>query len=704
MKHIPWITMPPPHTRGVLLRKYFDIEKLPSQVKCRIAGLGFYELYINGIRVGNARLDPTFTRYDVRTGYREYEVRQYLKKGRNLCEIHLGSGWYAGEYADVHGSNFASYRNVSKAALRIFSGQNTILQTSEDWESAPGPILKDSPRTGEHYDARLVTPEKWIPAKQVMPPGGKLFKLTSEPVTLQQPQKYVACRQEKEQVFCYDFGCNLTGTVKLEVKGSPGSKAVLRYGEICDEKGCFSQHNINWYLVKGEFQTDSYILRGDKNSECWTPSFSYHGFRYVQISIEGNAQIIDLQALPMRSNFALSGAISCSNKDFSHLLEVVERTLTSNFVGFPSDCPHREKNGWLADAHLAAESMLVWYDAAGHYSDFVDNIFDYQRPSGQLPGMIPGGGYGWHWDFGPLWTIAPILLAYYCYIYRGETAVISKHYRKMVKYLDFILDLRRNNIVNIGPGEWKMPEKAGTVNNAIIDTALIIRCFRHMELFAGLLNRPADKSRFDQQAADLSKNLQQLKPAHPVELAVLLCCKLGNKEYAAQLNDMIQKADFTANFGITGAKYIPRALAEYGYINTAYRMFTQHQYPGWQWMLDQGATTLWENWQGNESQNHPMLGDAAAWAVRYLGGIKPQEENPFDAELSPQYPDELDEFACQVKLASGGKLLCHWKRLNDKQIKLEFSVPERSCVKYIDPQGRSYDLKSGSYEYTADIF
>jgi len=684
------------------LRKSFTIERLSSQVKCRISGLGFYELYLNGKRVGDGRLDPVCSRYDVRTFFREFDVAGYLVPGENLCEIRLGKGWYAGEYSDAYASNHASYRHICKAAMRMFDRHGTILETSEEWQAAAGPVISDSPRTGETFDARILDSLQWVPASRLMPPGGKLTRLISQPVTLQTPLQPVAVMDKTDRKCCYDFACNLTGTIRLEVRGSSGSQVILRYGELYDNEKGFSQDNINWYVDKELFQTDCYILRGDENGECWIPSFSYHGFRYVQTEIIGDAEIIALQALPMRSNFAPAGQLKCSSREFSGLLEIAERSLTSNFIGFPSDCPHREKNGWLADAHLAADSMLVWYDASEHYNDFIDIIFDYQRPNGQLPGMVPGSGFGWHWDFGPVWTVAPIMLAYNSYMYKNDLTPIRRHYRNMVKYLDFCWNLRRNGLVSVGPGEWKEADASQKTNAKIVDSAMIINALSCMKLFASLLNKSRDQKFFEARIAELRNNLQHEKPQYITELAMLICCGCGTPELAKQLDKMVREDEYRANCGIVGAKYIPRALAEYGYINTAYNMFTQHQYPGWQWMIDHGATTLWENWRGDESQNHPMMGDVAAWAVRYLGGIKMLEPQFKRFEFAPQIPDDLDDFSWEYQLP-GGVLACSWQKLSGNKVELNLSVPANSYAEMPDRSGTRCPLPPGKHTFIRDL-
>ena len=249
MKDVLWIGLMPPGKGAPYLRKSFAIEQLPRQVKCRVSGLGFYELYLNGQRVGDGRLDPLFTRYDVRTCYREFDVTDYLHSGENICEIHLGYGWYAGNYSDVYGSNFASYRHICKAALRLFAGKTTLLETSENWEAASGPVLHDSPRSGETFDARILDDLQWVPASRLMPPGGKLCLQSSAPVTIQNVIEPVAVMLEKNGTVCYDFGVNLTGTIKLAVKGKSGSQVILRYGELFDKENGFSQNNINWYGI-----------------------------------------------------------------------------------------------------------------------------------------------------------------------------------------------------------------------------------------------------------------------------------------------------------------------------------------------------------------------------------------------------------------------------------------------------------------------
>ena len=696
MKHIPWITLFPPPEAAPYLRKKFVLSRVPERALCRVSGVGFYELFLNGGRVGEARLDPTFTRYDARIGFREYEVADALRRGENICEIRLGHGWYSGTFADNWGFQFASYRSFPKAALEITAGGRTLLVTGPDWEAAEGPVLDDSPRTGETYDARLAVPEKWVPAQVVPPPGGKPFLLQAPPVTLQEACSFVTARREPDQGMCYDFGHNLTGTVELAVRGAPGSRVTLRYGERPGPDGNFSQDNLDWYLRSGDFQTDCYILRGDPAGETWMPSFSYHGFRYVKVALEGQAELLRLRARPLRSNFARTGRFECGSARFRNLLEAVERTLVANFIGFPCDCPHREKNGWTADAHLAAESMLAFYDAAENYAEYADTIFDYQRPSGELPGMVPGSGFGGHWNYGPCWEGAPILLAHDCLLYSGSDRIVRTHYPAMRRYLDYCRNMEVAGLLHLGVGEWKLPSGAAPSSAVVLDNAFYYRLLVIMAGFARRLGKARDEALFLRRAAELARRVRAFSPETVSELGVLLDLGLGGPAEAEALHTMVAAQKSRALCGIFGAKSIPRALAASGHADTAYEMFVQTEFPGWQWMLDHGATTLWENWRGDESQNHPMLGDAAAWAVRFLAGLAPLGPGWRSFRVAPNFPAGMPEFGWSRETPDG-VIRCAWSRRSGSKLEVAVSVPAGHRAQWRLPTGEVRELGPGEY-------
>ena len=696
MKHIPWITLFPPSQAAPYLRKKFVLSRVPERALCRISGVGFYELFLNGRRIGDARLDPTFTRYDLRVGFREYEVADVLRRGENCCEIHLGHGWYSGNFADNWGFQFASYRSYPKAALKITGDGKVLLVTGPDWEAADGPVLDDSPRTGETFDARLAAPTKWRPAQVVPPPGGKPFLLQAPPVTLQGAFEPVSERREPDQGVCYDFGHSLTGTIELAVRGAAGSRVTLRYGERPGPDGNFSQDNLDWYLRFGDFQTDHYVLCGNPAGETWIPSFSYHGFRYVKINLAGSVEVLRLRGLPMRSNFARTGRFECGAGRFRELLEVIERTLSGNFIGFPCDCPHREKNGWTADAHLAAESMFAFYDAAENYAEYADSIFDLQRPDGELPGMAPGGGFGGHWNYGPCWEGAPILLAHYCYLYAGADQIIRNHYPAMRRYLDYCRTMEVAGLLNLGVGEWKLPPGAPPSSSVVLDNAFYYRLLVIMAGFARHLGKERDEALFLRRAANLAGRLQTLRPETVSELAVLLDCGLGGSAEAEKLHSRVAGQKGKAMCGIFGAKSIPRALAAGGHVDTAYEMFVQTEFPGWQWMLDHGATTLWENWRGDESRNHPMLGDAAAWAVRFLAGITPLEAGFRKFRVAPNFPAGVPDFSWSRETPEG-PVRCAWSRTGGSKLEVAVAVPASHRAQWLLPTGDVRELGPGEY-------
>ena len=694
---VKWIAAPPEVQGLPWFRRDFTLAEVPAKALCRISGLGFHLLFLNGRRADDARLAPTPSRYDVRTWYREIEVARFLRKGRNRCEIRLGGGWYAGGFTDVNGNEMASYRSVPKAAMRLFCGHLTLLATDENWLCARGPVLSDSPRTGEVHDARLAHPENWRFVRVVQPPGGRLARSAAPPVLAFRPRDPQEVRRLAPDTLLYDFGCNLTGTARMALQGPAGGEVTLRYGELLDNAGRLSQENINWYVKKDGCQTDRYLLAGAPHGEVFQPDFSWHGFRYIQATAGPGVEIRKLQAIPLRSGFSGTGAFLCASRRFSQLLAVVKRTLETNFVGYPTDCPHREKNGWTADAHLAADSLLAWFDATANYEEFIDTIFDYQRPNGQLPGMVPGGGHGWHWDFGPVWDSAALLLVHLCWQFSGDDTPLKRHYRNLRRYLEFQSSLAVGGLLRLGPGDWNPPPGLPESSPVLVGNAYRHRNLLLMAGIARHLGHSRDAAAFAEAAKALRRRLSALRPATATELGCLLECGLGNAAMAERLARQVRAHGCKAYFGIVGAKAVPRALAAYGHVDEAFGLFVQPGFPGWQWMLRQGATTLWETWDGRQSQNHPMFGDAAGWAWRFLAGFQILLPGFRKVRLAPQFPKSLRTFGWSGDTPAG-RWSCHWHRRHDGAIEVNVVVPKGAVAElHLPGQTPSCLLEAGEH-------
>ncbi|HBJ96560.1 MAG TPA: hypothetical protein DDZ11_09135, partial [Lentisphaeria bacterium] len=329
-------------------RKEFRIDGEKS-CEAFVCGLGYHEIWLNGRRVGNAELAPAPTNYDRHAGYLRYDISAYLKPGLNTIGAVLGNGLYNCHTTETWHFDKATWRDYPKLLLEIVADGQIILASDDSWKvTASGPITFDGLRNGEYYDARLeilgwaengFDDSAWSRAVITAGPGGFLFEQTAPPCRVRElfPMKQI-------KPGLWDAGVNIAGRAELTVRGTRGSEIRIQYGDVLNPDGSLHLNDIARFIKSGEFQTERYILKGG-GAETWHSRFTYHGFRYAAVEISGNAEILSLTAQVIGSDFAETGGFSCSHPDMNELGRCTRRSILNNFVGIPTDCPHREKNG-----------------------------------------------------------------------------------------------------------------------------------------------------------------------------------------------------------------------------------------------------------------------------------------------------------------------------------------------------------------------
>ena len=382
-----------------LFRKAFTLAKRAQSARIYICGLGYYELHLNGAKVGDHVLDPAFTRYDRRALYVTYDVTRQLRKGPNALGVILGNGWYNMHTRCVWDFDKAPWRDrpalLCQLEITFDDDSKMVVASDATWRVTTGPIVFDSIRNGEKYDARLekagwdaadANDTGWPVAQVVSGPKGKLTAQMMPPIKVNKLVKPVKLSEPKPGVYVFDLGQNMAGWVRLRVFGPAGHEVVMRYGERLNPDGTLDQKEIGQHIKTGQPQTDTYILKG-RGTELWEPRFVYHGFQYVEVTgLPGKPNLNALEARVVHTAFDQAGTFECSNELFNHIQRNTLWSYVSNFVGYPTDCPHREKNGWTGDAHLAAETGLYNFDAASAYTKWLNDLKDEQRPTGELAG------------------------------------------------------------------------------------------------------------------------------------------------------------------------------------------------------------------------------------------------------------------------------------------------------------------------------
>ncbi|MDD5697052.1 MAG: glycoside hydrolase family 78 protein [Victivallaceae bacterium] len=701
-------------------RKTFIWNNPGVKAEVWICGLGYYELYLNGRKVGDRVLDPVVSQYDKRVRYVVYDVTEYMLEGENIIGVILGNGWYNCHTPEVWHFDKASWRDYPKLLLELKADNRSMLSSDESWKVTSGPIVFDGLRNGETYDARReldgwLTPgyddSSWPRAVRVAPPGGILEEQTMPPCKVMQTLAAVNHWTVSNGAAVYDFGQNLAGWLRLTVTGEAGDEITIRYGERLDSNHHIDQKHISQFIYdQGNFQTDRYILKG-QGVEIWEPSFTYHGFQYVQINVTGEAQLKTIEARVVHTAFEQIGKFSSSDAVVNSLQKCTIWSYRSNFVGIPADCPHREKNGWTGDAQLAAETGLFNFNAASSYSQWLDNFPDVQRPSGQLPGIVPSCGWGYNWGSGPAWDSVLILIPWYIYLYTGDRTTIEKHYGTMKKYVDYCTYMADDNIVSFGLGDWSHVDSERIAPPALTSTGYYYTDSLLLARFAEMTGRKADQQQYARLAAKIkaafNRHFYRGDGIYARGEQTALACALyqgltEDSEKAAVVQKLVDAVKTNGNkpdFGILGAKYVPRALAENGQVELAYQMIIQPEFPGWVNWLRQGATTLWEDWAGNFSRNHIMFGDVSAWMYHYLAGIRPDPENPGFRHISIHpHPVSGIKWVKAEYDSPYGKIAVAWENHHD-DLKLEVQIPDKTTATVNLPDGTAKKIEPGSHRF-----
>ena len=696
-----------------LLRKQFSISKKLLGARAYVAVAGFYELYINGNKVSTDILNPAFTNYDKTVLFNTYDVTKFLQEGANTIGIMLGNGWYNSSSKEVWGFDKAPWRNYPAIKLQVKidyeDKTEDIVVTDQSWKTAPGPITFSQVRQGEYYDARFeilhwsesnIDERKWKPVRKVGGPIGLLKPHILPPVKVMHVFSPVQSTKLANGNIVYDFGQNIAGFINIKISGKAGSRLQFKYAEKIDSIGAADQSNIDIFLADSLFQVDRYTLKGN-GEEIWSPRFVYHGFRFAEVSFSGDIpQILSISAQAVHTSFEQIGEFSCSNQLINKINNSTLWSYRNNFIGFPADCPQREKNGWTGDAQLACETGLSNFNSSTSYHKWLNDLRDEQQTDGSLPGIVPTSGWGYYWGNGPAWDIACIEIPWKNFVYTGDTTFLSDNYYMMKKYVDYIYSRSPEYIADFGLGDW-MPVSTKTPAS-ITSTAYFYFGAFVVSKVAGILGNKMDKMAYEQLAEKIkgafNKKYFNSKDAlyangSQTALSCALFFDLVPEEYKKPVIDNLVSAvhakDDHIDCGILGARYILHVLTEYGHADLAYKIVATDTYPGWGYWIQQGATTLWEDWKGNSSLNHIMFGDVSSWFYKSIAGIRPDETYPGFKQfiIRPEIVADLSWAKAKYESVYG-TIISNW-RIEGKMFIHKIEIPVNSTARYYIPFGGS---------------
>jgi alpha-L-rhamnosidase len=686
-----------------LMRHEFTLKKPVVRARLHVAGLGWCVPSLNGARVGDHVLAPPWTAFDKRILFSTHDVTSQLASGKNCLGLSLGNGWYNPLPLRMWGhrnirQSLATGRPRAIAYLYVEhpDGTTTKVVTGPDWTTTQGATTSNSVYLGEVRDARLELPgwiragfdaTEWQSVRVTDAPLEPLCPLLEmPPVRAGETFPAVAVTTPQPNVHIVDMGQNFTGVAEIKLLAPAGTRVLLRYGELLNKDGTLNpltsvcgQIKRNRKDSEGRevsvggpgaptvaWQQDVYIARGD-GAEVYRPEFTFHGFRYLEVTgLPAAPDATDVRGIALHTDLPEAGTFSCSNERLNQIQAMCRQTFLSNVVSVQSDCPHRERFAYGGDIVATSESFLMNFDMAGFYAKTVRDWADGARPDGRFTDTAPFVGIDY---CGVGWAMVHPLLLEQLHQHYGADSLLEEQVPVAIRWLDNEAARREESLVVKGLSDHETLAKAG---GPVLTTPMFINTARRVARLAQLIGRDhdaercqamADESAAAWAAAFLDTDTGKVGDGSQSNQAFAL--GYGAAPAAArplvfqQLLDGLKADDGPRlSTGIFGTQYLLEELSRNGHSEQAFALADRKTFPSWGWMLENGATTLWEHWAGSDntySHNHPMFGSISGWFFRWLGGIQPARDAVgFDRiEIRPQVVAGLEWVKCSHRSIRG---------------------------------------------------
>jgi alpha-L-rhamnosidase len=648
-----------------ILRKSFNIIKPVKSATMFISGLGHFEMNLNGKKVGDHFLDPGWVNYEKEALYVSFDLTDQLKKGENAIGVLLGNGFYftpSGRYRKLTLA-YGYPKMICRLLVEYKDGTTENIISNTSWKTTAGPITFSSIYGGEDYDATkeqngwdrpLFNDKSWKKAIVVNGPK-QLDAESTEPVKIFDVFTPKKTTQPKPGIWVFDLGQNASGIPRITVRGKKGDSVTIVPSELLDKDGIATQKNTGVSGKTGYGHWYTYVLKGD-GEETWQPRFTYYGFRYLQVegavpqteSNPGNLpQIISIKGLHTRNSATRVGEFSSSSELFNRTNALIDWSIQSNMVSVLTDCPHREKLGWLEEDHLMGNSLQYNYDLAALFKKITNDMREAQTDDGLIPEIAPeftvfGGGF----RDSPEWGSSSILLPWYVYQWYGDKQVLAENYSMMQRYVEYLNKQSEGHILSEGLGDWYDlgPEHPGVsqlTSKGVTATAIFYYDLTTLSKIATLLNKPDDVKKYDQLAIKVrkafndkffNKTTKEYDTGSQTANSMAVYMKLVEPEYKAAVVDNIVKDVRNHNNSLTagdiGYRYLLKVLDDEGRSDVIFDMNNRSDVPGYGYQLAKGATALTESWQAlsGVSNDHFMLGHIMEWFYAGLAGIKPADD------------------------------------------------------------------------------
>lgn len=695
-----------------MFRKDFVLAKPIKSATAFISGLGHFEFSLNGRKVSDDFLAPGWTKYDKEALYVTYDITSQVKKGANAVGVILGNGFYyvppiKGRYRKLK-SAFGYPKMICRLKIEYTDGTFTDVVSNETWKTSPSPVIFSSIYGGEDYNANLEQkgwntfgfPDKdW--KQSLIVDGPKLNAQKEDPIKVFDIFKARSITATSEREWVYDLGQNASAIIELKVRGKKGDTVRITPAELLKEDGTVTQKNI------GGPSYFTYVLKGE-GLETWRPKFFYTGFRYLQVkggvpagkeNSSNQAVIEDLKGLHIRNSAEKIGAFKSSNELFNKTFTLIDWSIKSNMMSVFTDCPHREKLGWLEQLHLMGKSVNYNYAAAPLFRKATVDMRNSQLSSGLVPEIAPEYvKFEWGGDMfrdSPEWGSSSILVPWDLYQYYGDRQALVENYPAMQRYLNYLKTKANQHILSQGLGDWydlgpKPPGVSQLTPMGITATAIYHYDLKVMEKIATILGKKADALSYAKVAIEVSKafnakffNRETKQYGSGSQAANAMAVYLGlvaENDKQAVIDNLvkdIRSRDNGLTAGDIGYRYVLKVLEDAGRSDVIFDMNSRSDVPGYGMQLAKGATALTESWAAlpTVSNNHFMLGHLMEWFYTGIGGIRQDEGGvAFNKiRIEPEMVGDLTAAQTQYDSAYG-IIATDWKKTADG-FQLDVTIP-----------------------------
>ncbi|MGV3618716.1 MAG: family 78 glycoside hydrolase catalytic domain [Fimbriimonas sp.] len=712
---------PSPH-----LRRSFDVSRRVRRARAYVSARGIYKLFVDGKPVGNGIFTPGWTDYNKRIQYQTYDLTPVLRTGRHTVGMLLGDGWYCGKIGLTGKGNYGDRpQGLAQIEIEYEDGSREQVVSDKSWQVATGAILNNDLLDGETYDARKELKDWATP----VPKGGSWLPASAEPIGTvplvgqhsQMVERIVeikpkAITEPKPGVFVFDLGQNMVGWTRLRVRGEAGKTVTIRFAEMLNPNGTIYTTNL-----RGAKCTDNYTLKGG-GPESYEPTFTFHGFRYVEVTgYPGTPTADAITGVVVSSDTPQSGTLSTSSPLVNQLQSNIVWGQRGNYLEVPTDCPQRdERLGWMADAQVFIRTATYNNDISAFITKWMQDVVDAQSPEGGFPDVAPRmGAMG---DGAPAWGDAGVIVPWTMYRVYGDRRILERHYDAMAKWIDYIHsanpDLIWRKRSNANYGDWL--NMNADLSRDLIGTAYFAHSTDLMGRIARVLGKTEDAARFEKLRADIGKAFvaTYVSPDGMVkddtQTAYLLALRfnLAPEEMRANIakrlvDDIMVKRKGHLSTGFVGVSFLNPTLTEIGRSDVAYRLLLNDTFPSWGYSIRQGATTIWERWDGwtkekgfqdpgMNSFNHYSLGSVGEWMFGSMAGIDLDPAVPAYKKIvvRPQIGSDLTWVKGGYD-SLHGRIETAWRRTAGGDVELDVNVPANTMATVYVPAASAEAVQEG---------